>query len=65
MYIYLPDGFILFPKIWGEFVESIVTSINGYFLVTVSENVCVHCFFLYFSGFSVVLFLGLNIEWFF
>lgn len=53
MYIYLPDGFILFPKIGGEgAVESIVTSINGYFLVPVSENGCVHCFFLYFSGFS-------------
>lgn len=67
MYIYLPDGFILFPKIWGEFVESIVTSINGYFLVTVRENVCVFLFcflFFHFSGFSV-LFLGLNIEFFF
>lgn len=63
MYIYLPNGFILFPKIWGEFVESIVTSINGYFLVTVRENVCV-LFFFHFSGFSV-LFLGLNIECFF
>lgn len=61
MYIYLPDGFILFPKIWGEFVESIVTSINGYFLVTVRENVCV-LFFPHFSSFSV-LFLRLNIEW--
>lgn len=55
MYIYLPDGFILFPKIWGEFVESIVTSINGYFLITVSENVCTFfeniflvCCFLFF-----------------
>lgn len=46
MYIYLPNGFILFPKIWGEFVESIVTSINGYFLVTVRENVCVLFFFI-------------------
>lgn len=50
MYIYLPDGFILFPKIGGEgAVESIVTSINGYFLVPVSENGCVHCFFFYIS----------------
>ena len=68
MYIYLPDGFILFPKIWGEFVKSIVTSINGYFLVTVSENVCVHCFFYISLGFwfcLFVLFLGLNIAWFF
>lgn len=38
MYIYLPNGFILFPKIRGRgIVESIVTSINGYFLVPVSE----------------------------
>lgn len=56
MYIYLPDGFILFPKIWGEFVESIVTPINGYFLVTVSGNGCVHCFFifLWFSGLFIL-----------
>lgn len=46
MYIYLPDGFISFPKILGGFVESIVTSINCYFLVIVSENGCVHCFFI-------------------
>lgn len=39
MYIYLPDGFILFPKLGvGGVVESIVNSINDYFLVTVSEK---------------------------
>lgn len=47
MYIYLPNGFILFPKIGRGVVESIVTSINGYFLVPVSENGCVHCFFIF------------------
>lgn len=54
MYIYLPNGFILFPKIWGEFVESIVTSINGYFLVTVRENVCVLFFFSFLWFFCFV-----------
>lgn len=60
MCIYLPDGFILFPKILGTFVESIVTSINGYFLVTVSENGCVHCVFilLWFSWFVCFWVLG-------
>ena len=70
MYIYLPDGFILFPKILGGFVESIVTSINGYFLVTVSENGCVRCVFilLWFSWFVCFWGFGgrwLNIESFF
>lgn len=36
-----------FPEFGGGFVESIVTSINGYFLVTVSENGCVYCFFIF------------------
>lgn len=39
-----------FPKLGGG-VESIVTSINGYFLVPVSE-MDVYIVFLYFSGFS-------------
>lgn len=38
-----------FPEFGGGFVESIVTSINGYFLVTVSENGCVYCFFIFLS----------------
>lgn len=60
-----------FPEFGGGFVESIVTSINGYFLVTVSENGCVYCFFLYSSGFPGLLVLGvlgggwLNVESFF
>lgn len=61
MCIYLPDGFNMFPKFWGRFVENIVTSINGYFLVTVSENGCVHCFFIFLCFFLFVsCFLGLN-----
>ena len=36
-----------FPECGGGFVESIVTSINGYFLVTVSEKGCVYCFFIF------------------
>lgn len=73
MCIYLPDGFILFPKIGGGCWKH-CNFYKWLFSCTCQWNGCVHCFFIFLWFFWFVwllllfcfcfLFLVLNIEWF-
>lgn len=75
MYIYLPNGFILFPKIGRGGCWKHCNFYKWLFSCTCQWNGCVHWFFFYISLVFLVclvvvivgflfLFLVLNIEWF-